>query len=152
MSAFLSTFLSRTGLQYALVRKDRCLAVISSWSSNNHNISFPDGLFEGEQVESAYLFQSRKRGQCHHIMKVSRSSPSSSWPSWIVTIAEVHEFFHRWKSNCQRHARDTSRFTLIIVLRSNKPINWWGKLSIYSADIIYSQHRKSRSPFASHIH
>jgi len=44
---------------------------------------------------SSSRFRSRKLGQCHHIMKVVRSSPSQSWAACIVTIAEVPEFFQR---------------------------------------------------------
>jgi hypothetical protein len=49
----------------------------------------------GRIKASSSRFQGRKLDQCHHIMKVGRSSPSQFWAACIVTIVEVHEFFQR---------------------------------------------------------
>jgi hypothetical protein len=49
----------------------------------------------GRIKASSSRFRSRKLGQCHHLMKVLRSSPSRSWAACIVTIAEVPELFQR---------------------------------------------------------
>jgi hypothetical protein len=49
----------------------------------------------GRIKASSSRFRSSKRGQCHHLMKVARSSPCRFWAGCIVTIAEVPEFFLR---------------------------------------------------------
>jgi hypothetical protein len=63
---------------------------------------------------SGSRFQSRERSQCHKITKVARSSPSRSWAAYTMTIAEVPEFFQRGRSDCLRHARNTSRVALAL--------------------------------------
>jgi hypothetical protein len=74
----------------------------------------------GRIKASSSRFRSRKLDQCHLIMKVARSSPSRSWAACIVTIAKVHAFFLRGRSDWLRHARDPSGFTLVVVLRPSK--------------------------------
>ena len=61
----------------------------------------------GRIKASSSRFRSRKLSQCHQITQVARSSPSRSWAGYIMTIAEVHEFFQR-RLNCKRPTQSAS--------------------------------------------
>ncbi len=74
----------------------------------------------GRIKASGSRFQSRELSQCHTITKVARSSPSRSWAAYTMTIAEVPEFFQIGRSDCLRHARNTSRVALAVVWRASK--------------------------------